>query len=109
MFNNELMLQLAAMAIEKLIVGLSQHHQRMPDDHTLSGLVAGLASVCPLDAALAGRIARIEAVDDMCALTAERRPPPQDADIDEILALGQAVARFVDRHVQPNEYASATA
>lgn len=98
-FNNELIFQLAAMAIEKLAVGLSQYHRQMPVDHTLSGLVAELAEVCPLDRALVARIQKIEAMDDLCALTVEHRQPPADALIREILAVGQEVERFVNRHV----------
>ncbi len=98
-FNNELVFQLAAMAVEKLIVGLVQYHQQMPADHTLSGLAAGLTQVSPLDTALTKRIERIEAVDDMCALTVERRPPPQDADIEEILAVGRELALLVEGYL----------
>ena len=98
-FSNELIFQLAAMAIEKLIVGVSQYHRQAPVDHTLSGLVEGLAAVCPMEADLAGRIRRIEAMDDMCALSVPHRQPPEDADVQEILAVGSAVARFVDRSI----------
>ena len=106
-FNNELIFQLAAMAVEKLIVGLVQYHQQMPADHTLSGLLADLDAVCPLDARLAARIRRIEAVDDMCALTVKHREPPGNAAIQEILTVGREVERFVDHYVLPKS-ASAT-
>jgi hypothetical protein len=46
-FNNELIFQLAAMAIEKLMVGVCQYHQQMPVDHTLSGLVEGPGAGLP--------------------------------------------------------------
>ena len=98
-FNNELIFQLAAMAIEKLIVGVSQYHRQAPVDHTLSGLVEGLESVCPMEANLAGRIRRIEAMDDMCSLSVAHRQPPEDADVQEILAVGSEVIRFVDRSI----------
>ena len=108
-FNNELIFQLAAMGIEKLVVGLSQYHRQMPLDHTLSGLVAELAAVCPLDAALADRIRHIDAMEDMCALTVEHHQPPEDALIREILAVGQEVEHFVSRRVSPNGASPATA
>jgi hypothetical protein len=98
-FNNELIFQLAAMAIEKLIVGVSQYHRLMPSDHTLSGLVAGLESVCRLDAGLVERIRRIESVDDMCTLAVHHRQAPDNEAVTEILAVGEAVARFVDQQV----------
>jgi hypothetical protein len=98
-FNNELIFQLAAMGIEKLIVGVSQYHRQMPVDHTLSGLVEGLAAVCPMDAELVDRIKGVESIDDMCALTVAHRQPPGDAEIEETLAVGNAVVRFVDGHL----------
>jgi len=98
-FNNELIFQMAAMAIEKLIVGMAHYHHQMPADHTLSGLVAALSEVCPIDPGLADRIRQIETVDDMCALTVEQRKPPGDTTIREILAVGREVACFVEHHV----------
>jgi hypothetical protein len=98
-FNNELVFQLAAMAIEKFIVGVAQYHRLMPNDHTLSGLVAELSGVCSLEADLAGRIKRIETIDDMCALAVDHRRSPRDDVIREILEVGCEVARFVDRQV----------
>ncbi len=98
-FTNELRFQLAAMAIEKLIVGVCQYHHRMPVDHTLSGLAADLAPVCPLDGALVERIRQIERIDDMCSLAPARRLPPDDTQIQGILEVGREVARFVSRSV----------
>ncbi len=98
-FNNELIFQLAAMAIEKLMVGLSQYHHRMPADHTLSGLAADLVSVCPVPLELVERINGIEVVDDMCALFPAHRISPGDPDIHEILAVGRDVEVFVDEHL----------
>jgi hypothetical protein len=108
-FNNELVFQLAAMAIEKLIVGLAHYHHQMPVDNTLSGLVESLLAVCPLDPEMAERIRQIEAIDDMCALTVEHREPPGDDAIREILAVGKKVADFVDQHVPQNPPAPAVA
>ena len=98
-FNNELIFQLAAMAIEKLIVGVCQYHHRMPFDHTLSGLVGALAPECPMDAGLAEQIKDIERFDDMCALTPHRRKGPGDMDIRRILDVGRQVAGFAEKHV----------
>lgn len=97
-FNNELIFQLAAMAIENLIVGVSQYHHQMPADHTLTGLVAALSPVCPMDAELADRIKAIEQTDDMCSLTPVLRSTPSDTAIQEILDVGHQVAGFASQH-----------
>lgn len=98
-FNNELIFQLAAMAIENFIVGVSQYHRQMPVDHTLSGLVEALSPVCPMEAELADRIKAIEQIDDMCALTPVHRSVPSDMAIHGILEVGRQVAGFARQHV----------
>jgi hypothetical protein len=95
-FNNELIFQVASMAIERLIVGLSQFHHRMPVDHTLSGLVAELAPICAMPNDLAERIRAIEVIDDMCSLSPTPRTPPSQTAVQEILAVGREVQAFVD-------------
>jgi hypothetical protein len=98
-FNNELIFQLTALAIEKLIVGVCQYHRQMPLDHSLSGLVEALAPVCRLDDKLADRIKWIEQIDDMCALTPVNRNAPSAMEIQGILDVGRQVAGFAEQHV----------
>ena len=98
-FNNELIFQLAAMAIEKLMVGVSQYHHQMPFDHTLSGLIEALSPVCPMEPELADRIKAIERIDDMCSLTPVLRSAPSDTAVSGILDVGLQVAGFAEKHV----------
>ena len=98
-FNNELVFQITAMALEKLIVGVCQYHSQMPADHTLSGLVRGLEPICPMDDDLAGRIREIEGIDDMCPLTASLRPEPDPTAVEKILETGSRVEAFAKAHV----------
>jgi hypothetical protein len=104
-FNNEMIFQLAAMAIENLIVGVSQYHRQMPTDHTLSGLVAALSSVCPMEDELADRIKAIEQIDGMCSLTIVHRGTPSDTAIEQILDVGHQVAGFARQHVPRGDVA----
>ena len=98
-FNNELVFQLTAMAIENLIVGVSQYHHQMPTDHTLSGLVEALSPVCPMEAELVDRIKEIEQSDDMCSLTPVLRSARSAMAIQGILEVGRRVAGFAKQHV----------
>jgi hypothetical protein len=108
-FNNELIFQLAAMGIEKIMTGICQYHGRMPTDHTLSGLVEALKTVCALDEDLAAMIVRLEHMDDMCALSTERRKPPGDQDIQVALLAGREVTGWARRHVPLKAAAPAAA
>ncbi|MGD9187460.1 MAG: hypothetical protein PVI89_04585, partial [Desulfobacteraceae bacterium] len=67
-FTNDLVYQLTAMAIEHLLAGVYLFHGQMPTDHTLDGLVDGLAPFCPLDTQLAEGVKRLNQYDDMCPL-----------------------------------------
>lgn len=99
-FTNELIYQLTAMAIENLLVGVWQYHRQMPVDHTLDGLVDGLAQFCPLKADLAESIKEIGRFDDMCPLVPVHKTIPDDQEIRAILAVGQQVAEFAAQQVQ---------
>ena len=103
-FNNELIFQLAAMAIEKMIVGVYQYHNEMPTDHTLSGLVDGLAAICPMNPGLSERIKRIEAMDNMCPLVPVRRESPEDTLIKEILDTGLDVADYARKNAPVDDH-----
>ena len=99
-FNNELIFQLAAMAMENIIAGMCQYYQRMPTDHTLTGLLSDLAQVCPVDDQLATDIGHIQAMENMCALTPARHEPPTNGTIDKALTAAMELARLADRHVK---------
>lgn len=98
-FTNALVYHLTAMAIEHLLAGVYFFHRKMPLDHTLDGLVDGLASFCPLDTHLAESIKCLGQYDDMCPLVPVRRVVPDDMAIRAILAVGKQVAGFVELHV----------
>lgn len=99
-FNNELIYQLTAMAIEKLLVGVYQYHRQMPEDHTLDGLVDGLAAFCTLDPNLAESIKEMGRYDDMCPLVPVNRSIPDDTQIKTLLAVGRRVVGFVKLHTR---------
>lgn len=98
-FNNELIYQLVAMAIENLLVGVWQYHGQMPFDHTLDGLVDGLAQICPLDGDLSERIKAVGRIDNMCALAPSRATIPNDREIQDILAVGHRMGEFASCQV----------
>lgn len=98
-FNNRLVYHLVAMAIERMLVGVYHYHRHMPEDHTLAGLVDGLAPLCPLDQFLAEGIKALGQFDDMCPLVPVKQTVPDDAQIKAILELGKQVAGFTRMQV----------
>jgi len=98
-FNNELIYHLTTMAIEKLLVGVWQCHRRMPVDHTLEGLVDGLAQFCSMDKDLADSIKDIGRFDDMCPLVPVNRCIPNDMEIKSMLVVGHKMAVFAEQQI----------
>ena len=94
-FTNDLILQLAAMAMESLLVSVWQYYGYLPYDHTLSGLVEGLADFCPLSEAFVNCAKQVEGFDDICTLLPGFRRSPSDADIAGILNCGEQLVQFV--------------
>lgn len=99
-FNNDLVLQLTAMAMENLLVSVWQYHGRMPGDHTLSGLVAGMVDFFPVDARLVDGIKQVEGFDDICALMPSHRRSPSERDIASMLENGEHLADLVSIRLQ---------
>ena len=94
-FTPELVYQITAMAIEKMLVGLSQFHRQMPGDHTLEGLVEGLDQICPLEAHLAEQVKALGRLDNMCLLEPVNRLIPDDREISAMLETASQVEVFV--------------
>ena len=98
-FTPALIYNLTAMAIEQLLVALWQYHHQMPGDHTLDGLVDGLAGICPLEKDLAEGVKALARFDDMCPLVPVNRRLPTDLEIQAMLAVAIQVADFAGRQV----------
>ena len=102
-FTPELIYQLTAMAIEKLLAGIYQYHHQMPEDHTLAGLVDGLVPLCPLEKEVADRIKAMAAFDDMCSLLPCPRHIPNAEELAAILMTARDVAAFALQQVGTTE------
>lgn len=105
-FTNDLIMQLAAMGIENLLVGLWQFFGHLPEDHTLSGLVDGMMAFCPLPDSLADGIKAIEDMDDLCALVPVNHRTPSNNDIAVLLETGEGLLRFTDQRLAEQARAS---
>jgi hypothetical protein len=101
-FNNPLIYQLTAMAIEHLLVSVYQYHGQMPEDHTLEGLVEGLMSMGLMHADLAGSIKGVGRFDDMCPLLPVNSRVPDDMEIETMLVTGRQAVRFAKQQSNPS-------
>jgi len=99
-FNNALIYQLTAMAIEHLLVSVYRWHGQMPIDHTLDGLVDGLSALELMAPDLAEQIKGLGRYDDMCPLVPVNPCIPDDTEIKAILAVGRQVVGFAELNIK---------
>ncbi len=99
-FTNELTFNLITLALEKLLIGLSLHHGKMPQHHRLESLVLAVAEMEPIDAKLIKSIKDIESYQDLCSLEASSCPIPNDMEIQTMLKIGKEVERFVKHRIE---------
>jgi hypothetical protein len=102
-FNNKLTHQLTAMAMEHLLVSVYYYHQKMPEDHTLDGLVDGIPEFCSLSSGLAEEIKSVGRYEELCPMVPVKPWVPNDMEIQTILAIGRRVADFADLQMKQPE------
>lgn len=93
-FSAETLYNLAAMAIEKHLMALFFFHNNLPEGHTLSGLLSHGARFLALEEEEIGLLARMDALQEICALDGGRRSQPKN---EELLALIAVAGRLRDQ------------
>ncbi len=99
-FNNKLTHQLVAMAMEHLLVGVYHYHHKIPEDHTLDGLVDGILAICIMSPSLAEEIKSVGRYEELCPMVPVNPWIPNDMEIEAMLAIGRRVAGFADLQVK---------
>ena len=97
-FNNELIFNLIGLSLEKLLVGLCLERGYMPADHTLAGIVNETNRLCPMEARLIEAIRMMDRVQDLCSLDVTRGCVVSDLQIENLLAMNEQVASFVNEN-----------
>ena len=97
-FNNELVFNLIGLSVEKLLVGLCLQRGHMPMDHTLAGIVRETNRLCPMKQPLIEAIQMMDRVQDLCSLDANSQCIVSDLQIENLLAMNEQVASFVNQN-----------
>jgi hypothetical protein len=99
-FTNELKYNLITLAVEKLLVGLSFHHGKLPEHHRLDGLVDAVAQMDPMDPELVKRVKALDGYQELCSLEIYSRPIPNDVEIQAMLKTAKEVEHFVKQSIE---------
>jgi len=106
-FTPEILYNLTAMAIEKLIMALLMRRGDLADNHTMVDLLAALQRHLGPLPGLTADFAFLDDFQQICALETYHRRPPAPADIGRIVAIGLRMRELLAPHLYPAAPASA--
>lgn len=99
-FTPEILYNITAMAIEKLIMGYLMSRGDLADNHTMGDLLDAVERNAGPQPELAVKLRYLDGYQELCDIDTFRHDAPDSADIEEILAIGQMVKDFVDARVK---------
>jgi hypothetical protein len=105
-FTNELTYNLIALAIEKLLVGLSLYHGKIPQHHRLDSLVQAVVKIEPMEDNLVENIKALDDYQNLCSLEVYHLPIPNDLEIRSMLEIAKRVEHFVIQSIEKKSRAS---
>ena len=99
-FTPEILYNITAMAIEKLIMGYLMSRGDLADNHTMGDLLDAVERNAGPQPELAAKLRFLDGYQEICDIDTFRHDAPDLSDIPEILAIGQMVKDFVDERVK---------
>lgn len=98
-FTPEILYNITAMAIEKMIMGYLMSQGDLADNHTMGDLLAALERNAGPQPELAVKLRYLDGYQELCDMGTFRHDAPDAAAIPEILAIGRMVKEFVNERV----------
>jgi hypothetical protein len=94
-FTPEILYNIAAMSIEKHIMGYLFYHHKLPENHTLKDLADAMAENSDISATLCEKLAYMDSFQEICSPDTYCRRIPDEINISGILEIGKEVKEFV--------------
>jgi len=99
-FTPEILYNIVAMSIEKLIMGFLMSRGDLAENHTMGDLLRALEKHAEVPAILSRDLLYLDSFQEICDLdTYNRRPPTQEETI-RILAIGREMEAFINANLQ---------
>ncbi|MDH5297936.1 MAG: hypothetical protein OEV91_02860 [Desulfobulbaceae bacterium] len=94
-FTPDILYNLTAMAIEKLIMGFLMSRGDLAENHTMGDLLRAMELHAKIPADLARSLRFLDSFQEICDLDSYNRRPPTPEETGRILAIGREVERFI--------------
>lgn len=98
-FTPEILYNVTAMAIEKMIMGYLMSRGDLADNHTMRDLLDAVERNAGPQPELGAKLRYLDGYQEICDLDTYKRVAPAPEDIPEILAIGQMVKAFVEERI----------
>jgi len=103
-FTPEILYNLVAMAVEKLVMAALMQRGALPYNHTIGDLVEAMETVFPAEiAGLKEQLLDLDRYQEICDLDAFKIRPPTPAEIPSMLALAEELRQLVHHLVTSAE------
>lgn len=98
-FTPDILYNLVAMAIEKLVMAFLMRRGDLAENHTMLDLLRELEKHTHIPPEMAGKFAYLDAFQDICAIDAYSCRTPSPADVERITAIGREVLELLAPHL----------
>jgi len=94
-FTPEILYNIVAMAIEKLIMGFLMSRGDLAENHTMGDLLFALKRHLELPEKITGDLLYLDSFQEICDLDTYNRRPPTPEETRRILSIGQEMQTFI--------------
>jgi hypothetical protein len=98
-FTPEILYNITAMAIEKMIMGYLMSCGDLADNHTMGDLVDAVERNAGPQPELSAKLRYLDSYQEICDIDTYQHHAPAPEDIPEILAIGRMVKEFVEKRI----------
>ncbi len=98
-FTPEILYNLVAMAIEKLIMAFLMRQGDLAENHTMLDLLHALEKHVGEHPEMTEQFTYLDSFQEICEIETYRRQTPSAAEIDTIVAIGKNVQRLLTPHL----------
>lgn len=97
-FTPEILYNISAMAIEKLLMGFLMYHNDLADNHTMADLISSVERHVILKQGMKDDLLYIDSFQDICDPYNATYKTPQAQDIEKILSITHHIRDFSEVH-----------